>query len=65
MAIKYAKKTCGKLDSKRSWQKIKQERMINSTGERNGCTILNMVVRDDFTEKILFDKGLEIEKQIV
>lgn len=39
--------------------------MINSTGERNGCTILNMVVRDDFTEKILFDKGLEVEKQIV
>lgn len=39
--------------------------MINSTGERDGCTILNMVAGEHFTEKILFDKGLEVEKQIV
>lgn len=30
--------------------------MINSVGEREGCTILNKMVEEGFTEKMLFEQ---------
>lgn len=48
-----------------AWVENKAGKMM-SCGPREACTILNKVVREDFTGKTLFElKRKRVEKQIV